>query len=180
MNYDQVLETIEQISTPILQERGMELVDRTLQHEGGRWVLRLKIDYLSVTPSLQTGVTVGECAQVSHALGHLLDVEVTLPVGYVLEVSSPGLNRPLRRRADFERYAGAEIDLRTDEPQEGRRNYHGRLEGTTGEHVVISVEGRHYCIGFANIAKAQVRCTPALQKGQSSGNNRTRTKNTEA
>jgi ribosome maturation factor RimP len=89
------------------------------------------------------GVSVDDCATVSRQLSAVLDVEDPLPGQYVLEVSSPGLDRPLVRPEDFRRFAGQEAKLRMAQPVNGRRNFTGRIAGVTGGNVALETsEGR--------------------------------------
>src|SRR5689334_19000049 len=94
-----LLEQIEKLSEPALLEHGTELVDLQYVHEHGQWVLRYFVD----KPS---GVTLDDCATLSNHLGRLLDATDLIPQSYSLEVSSPGLNRPLRKESDYRRFIG--------------------------------------------------------------------------
>ena len=101
----QVQRQVEEIAESLVVTEGMELVDLEYRREGPRWVLRLFIDK-------EGGVTVDDCARVSRELGDLLDVKDVIPQAYVLEVSSPGLDRPLVTLADFNRRRGCEVSVR--------------------------------------------------------------------
>ena len=125
-----ITERIREILRPILDRNGLELVDVTLRSEMGRWILRITIDH-------EGGVTVDHCAAVSRDLAVHLDVEDLVPVKYYLEVSSPGLDRPLKEERDFERFAGRQVLIRTHRSVEGRRKITGKLEGI--EDGVVSV-----------------------------------------
>lgn len=111
---------------------GFDLVDFETVGSRRRPVLRLRIDLPNSLPG--HGVTVGDCARVSRALEPLLDARGDLPASYVLEVSSPGINRPIKKRRDFERYAGCEVAVYGFGPLAGRGK---RLEG-----VLLGVEGK--------------------------------------
>ena len=111
---------------------GFDLVDVELIGGRSHQTLRIYID-------CRGGITVDDCADVSRHVSAILDVEDPLPGSYTLEVSSPGLDRPLVTRADFERYRGETIKLRTHEPVAGRRNFTGRLLGVTGDSVTLEV-----------------------------------------
>lgn len=112
---------------------GFDLVD--VETIGGRshQTLRVYID-------CRGGITVDDCANVSRHLSALLDVEDPVPGSYTLEVSSPGLDRPLVTPADFQRYRGQTIKLRTHEPVAGRKNFTGRLIEATADQIAIEVE----------------------------------------
>ncbi|SDE33459.1 ribosome maturation factor RimP [Desulfuromonas thiophila] len=101
-----LLERVRQLAQPVLEQNGLELVDSELVQQGRSWFLRLFIDKAG-------GVTLDDCADFSRELDTLLDVEEVLSVAYRLEVSSPGLDRPLKRPQDFERFRGEPVRLKT-------------------------------------------------------------------
>lgn len=132
MNAKVVREQVERIVTPVLEREGIELVDVTFRMEGRRWVVGVFID-------MPDGVTLDDCAAVSHRIGDMIDVEDIIPVRYNLEVSSPGLDRVLKKEAHFRRFAGKWANIRLRCAREGRRNYKGRIVGC--EEGVLDVEG---------------------------------------
>ncbi len=97
----QIRQQLEQLAEALVASEGMELVDLEYRRQGRRWMLRLFVDK-------DGGVTLDDCANISRELGDLLDVKDVIPQAYVLEVSSPGLNRRLRKKEDFSRFAGRE------------------------------------------------------------------------
>src|SRR5258706_1821795 len=99
-----LIEQIEQLADPVLQEHGAEMVLVEFVHEHGSWVLRFFLD----KPG---GITLDDCATISEHLGRNLDATNLIPQAYALEVSSPGLNRPLRKEEDFERFKGERVDI---------------------------------------------------------------------
>jgi ribosome maturation factor RimP len=101
-------------------------------------------------------VTVDDCADVSRQLSGILDVEDPIPERYVLEVSSPGLDRPLARREDFERFVGEQVKVRTRRPLDGQRNFKGRLVAVQPEHIVLEVDEKKVSLGFDSIEKARL------------------------
>lgn len=103
----------------------------------------------------EKGVTVEDCATVSNQLSRVFEVE---NVDYDrLEISSPGLDRPLKKRVDFDRFAGETVQIRMQLPQEGnRRNFTGVLQGMRGESVVVVSEGQEILLPFAEIDKARL------------------------
>ncbi len=115
---------------------------------GGR-ILKVIIDRTG-------GITVGNCAQVSREVGAVLDAEDWGVENYRLEVSSPGLNRPLNRLQDFERFAGQKAKITTKEPIAGRRHYKGFLKGIEGDQISIDVVGTEYTVPFEMVQKAQL------------------------
>lgn len=149
MDTQAILQKVEELLTPVLANLGYDLIERELVMESGRWTLRLYIDK-------EGGVTIDDCAQASHSVEDLIEVEGVIPAGYNLEVSSPGINRPLRRREDFEKFCGSRIRLKTLEQIDGRGNYKGTLERLEGDEIVMEVDGQHYRIPFAKLAKARL------------------------
>lgn len=116
-----------------LEAMGMELVALDWAGSDARPILRLRVDFPASEPG--RGVTVEDCARVSRALEEWLDEHPELPERYTLEVSSPGVERPLHRRRDFERFAGQEVVVKLDRPPEGQRSarLEGTLEGVAGD-----------------------------------------------
>ncbi len=150
MDKEKLLERIRELAEPILLNLGLELVDVEFRFESGSWVLRLYIDK-------EGGVTLDDCARVSEELGVILDVEDPIPHSYNLEVSSPGLDRPLKRDKDFLRFRGRKVRVRCREPLEGRRNFTGLIEGVREEGVVIrDASGQEWVIPLERIERARL------------------------
>ena len=105
---------------------------------------------------------VDDCSEVSHAISALLDVEDPIEGVYDLEVSSPGVDRPLTRRKDFEAYSGFEAKMESVLPINGRKRYRGILGGVEGEDVLIHVDGTEYRIALGNVAEAKLMMNDAL------------------
>lgn len=145
----QVRQQVEQLAEALVVSEGMELVDLEYRREGRRWMLRLFIDK-------DGGVTLDDCASISRELGDLLDVKDVIPQSYVLEVSSPGLNRRLRKKEHFSRFAGQQVRLRLVAPIEGRKNIVGELEGIEDEAVIVATPEGRYSIAMKEIAKANL------------------------
>lgn len=148
----QVTELIE----PTLHDMGFELV-RVLMSGGQRPTLQVMVERSDRGP-----VTLDQCAEVSHAISALLDVADPLPGAYRLEVTSPGLDRPLVRRADYERFAGFEARLETELPLEGRRRFRGRLLGIADDQVRLALPEGETSIPFDAIKKAKLVLTDEL------------------
>jgi ribosome maturation factor RimP len=144
-----VLQVTEQLVQPILDALGLELVDLEFVREGGRWFLRVFID----KPG---GVSLTDCQNVSERLGPLLDVKDPIPHAYHLEVSSPGLERPLKKPADYVRYQGRKVQVRTYAPIEGRRRFVGRLQKAGTEEITVEVDGVEFTIPLAQVAAARL------------------------
>ena len=133
MDTRRVIDRITKILDPIVEQLDLELVEVILRVEGGRWILRITID-------CETGVKVHHCTKVSKELSVHLDVEDFIPVKYYLEVSSPGLNRPLKDEKDFERFAGRLIAIKTHRSVGGRKKIRGTLEGIESGIVKVMLE----------------------------------------
>jgi ribosome maturation factor RimP len=141
----QVFDLIE----PILAEIGFQLVDVEYTSDRGRWILRIYIDK-------EGGITVDDCAKVSWELGDLIDIKNIIEHHYFLEVSSPGLNRPLRKEADFIRVVGKKIKVKTIIPVSGSRNFMGLLKEYREQQLVIDCDGRLITLAWPDIEKANL------------------------
>ncbi len=137
------------IIEPVLEPDGVELVDLEFKPEGGKWVLRLYID----TPD---GVTLDLCAQVSRQVGSLLDVENPIEHPYNLEVSSPGINRVIRKEKDFQMFAGSPVRIKTRRKLQGRRNFSGTLRGIENSKIVVDVDGTRVEINPDDLERARL------------------------
>ena len=133
---------------PPLKALGYELVDIDV-HVGRRGLLRVFIDK-------DDGVNLEDCELVSRQLGALLDVEDPLPGQYMLEVSSPGLDRPLRTLEHFQRFRDCEAKVRLREPRDSRRKLSGRLLGISDESIMMDVDGDVWRLRPAEIASARL------------------------
>jgi ribosome maturation factor RimP len=138
---------------PIIIREGFELVDVDWVREGAAWVLRIFVD----RPG---GVTIDHCQELSRTIEPVLDVEDFIEPAYNLEVSSPGLDRPLRKAADFERFTGQRAHVKTFGPVETptglRKNWTGTLKGFKDGSVEIEVDGALHRIPHDKIAKAHL------------------------
>jgi len=140
---------IHKMLEPGVQALGFELVDVEYAAVNGRNVLRVYID----NPA---GITVDDCARVSRQVSAVLDVEDPIPEGYTLEVSSPGLDRPLVKRADFVRFAGQEVKVRMRDAVSARRNFKGTLVGVEGDAIVVTVDQERFSLPIARIERARL------------------------
>jgi ribosome maturation factor RimP len=145
----QQAEVIRALVEPVVVYAGMELIDVEYGREPSGMVLRLIID----KPG---GVTIDDCSHISRLAGDLLDAKDPVPWSYNLEVSSPGINRPLKKKDDFERFVGQKVLIKTREPIDGRRNFKGILDGTKENFIVVSSEQTTFNIPFELIAKARI------------------------
>ncbi len=145
-----VEEALERVAEAVVEQLGFELVDLDQAGHPGRPLLRLRIDRPDAKPGL--GVTVDDCARVSRELEAVLEGREDVPSTYILEVSSPGIERPLRKRRDFERYVGHEVALRGHEPlAAGSRRLEGILLG-----VEDSEDGDRLRLRLANRTEVEV------------------------
>ncbi|MCB1615186.1 MAG: ribosome maturation factor RimP [Pseudomonadales bacterium] len=142
-------ENIASLIEPSVNELGFELWGVELLMRGPSTLLRVYID-------AESGVSVTHCEQVSRQVGALLDVEDLIPGEYVLEVSSPGMDRPLYQLAHFAKFAGSDVRVQLRYPFEGQRRFKGLLVGIEGEDVVLRVEDSEYLLPFESIDKANV------------------------
>lgn len=125
----------EELLLPILNEHNFELVDVEYIKEAGTWYLRAYIDK-------EGGITIDDCELVSRALGDLLDKEDFIEDSYIMEISSPGLDRPLKKEKDFERAMGKAVEIRTYRPIEKQKEFCGILRAYDGAGVTIQDEDR--------------------------------------
>ena len=134
-----------------LHESGMEMVDLEFQFESGRWTLRIFIDK-------KGGVTVDDCANVNKELGYLIEAKNIIDYHYVFEVSSPGLNRPLRKEQDFIRSIGKMIKLELARPVNKRSKFTGRLTNIREGMISLLVDdGSLVELPLKEIDKARVK-----------------------
>ncbi len=141
----QLLDIIE----PAVTALSYELVGVEYIAQGKHSVLRIYIDS-------EAGITVDDCAAVSHQVSAVLDVEDPISGVYTLEVSSPGLDRPLFTEAHYERYLGEQAEIRLRSPLDGRRKFKGRLQSVKDGQVEIEVDGESYTIDIDNVEKAHL------------------------
>jgi ribosome maturation factor RimP len=148
---------IEAVLLPVFQRCGVGLVKGTFQKEGKGLVLRLLIERHEVSPESGSGVNVDLCAAVSRDVGAALDVGEIIPDTFTLEVSSPGIERPLVRLEDYDRFAGRKVTLKTKKSVEGKRRFTGMLKGLRGEAILITKgNGQTVAIPYEFVKKANL------------------------
>jgi ribosome maturation factor RimP len=145
----EIVDQVRSMADPIILNEGMELVDVEYRRESKGWVLRLTLDK-------EGGVTLDDCTRISHEVGRSLDVEDFIQTPYTLEVSSPGLTRPLKTEKDFMKYRHRLIKVKTVDPIENRRQFKGRLLGVSENRIEIDGEGGIFQIPLSNVAKANL------------------------
>lgn len=134
---------------PTVEAMALELWGVELLPQGKRSMLRVYIDH-------KDGVTVDDCAKVSHQISGVLDVEEPVAGEYVLEVSSPGMERPLFTLEQYAPYIGATLNVRLNLAFEGRKKFKGQLVAIEGDDVVIRVDDEEYLLPFETIHKANL------------------------
>lgn len=123
---------IETLLTPLVEQEGAEIVDLQWRREGHQWVLRLFLDK-------PEGISLDDCAHFSDRVGAFLDEKDAIEQSYVLEISSPGLDRVIKKDKDFERFAGRPVKLRLKIAENGQRRFAGVLQGLRGDKVAVQV-----------------------------------------
>ncbi len=143
-------EIVEELALPIINKYQFELVDIEFKKEGPNWYLRLYID----KPG---GITINDCELVSENLSDLLDEVDPIEQSYILEISSPGLNRPLKKIEDYERFKGHKVEIKLFAPYNGRKNFTGKLNGLINDKVSIEDENNKTIeIPFNTIASVRL------------------------
>ncbi len=157
---DHIIARIWTLTEPVLRSEGMELIEVEFRRESHGWVLRLYIDR-------EEGVSVDDCAQVSRTLSDLLDVADPIEYPYHLEVSSPGLNRPLRKREHFARFVGSTVEVKTLSPVMERRNFKGILEKVDTHVIHVNCDSMTYEIPLENLDRARLKYFQSRSRGKS-------------
>ena len=149
---DQLIEVVE----PAVNAAGYDLVELEFRREPHAFVLRVFIDLLEAEVAVTGGVSVDDCALASRTISAALDVADPIRTRYALEVSSPGLDRPLRRESDYRKFAGRRARIKLHDPIEGRRNFLGVIRDATDGIVTIEADGREFALPLAAIVKAHL------------------------
>jgi ribosome maturation factor RimP len=146
---DRIITAVESFTRPIADDLGLELVEVQFRRESGGWILRLFIDR-------DGGVNLDDCASVSRQVSAYLEVEDLIGHAYNLEVSSPGLERPLKKKEDFIRFAGRKARIKVKEPVNGQRVFYGLLGPVVGETLTLDVDGQQMEIDLDAMARARL------------------------
>ncbi|MCH8499445.1 MAG: ribosome maturation factor RimP [Marinobacter sp.] len=144
---------IQQLQTmlqPVVEGLGYEFWGLEYRTQGRHTVLRIFID------DAEKGISVDDCEKVSRQISGVLDVEDPIQVEYTLEVSSPGMDRPLFQLAQYEAFAGHRVEIRLRMPFEGRRKFQGLLKGIEEADVVVVVDDHEYLLPFDSIERAHI------------------------
>lgn len=155
------LSAVRQIAERVARSHGLELFDVQFRRESIGWVLRIVIDRVGSPAPEHTGeagenVTVSDCATVSVDVSAILDAEVAFEQQYTLEVSSPGLDRPLRGLDDFERFVGRRVKIVTNELVDGQRFVSGRIADVRDRTIVIEDGKTTRRVPGTAVARAQL------------------------
>lgn len=145
----EIVDRVRALADPIVINAGMELVEIEYRREARGWVLRLYVDK-------EGGITLDDCSRISQEVGRELDVEDFISTPYALEVSSPGLTRPLKSEKDFIKYRNRLIKLRTVDPIDKRHQFKGRLLGFSDNHIELEIEEGIIQIPLNKVAKANL------------------------
>lgn len=143
----QVIDRIEKLVQPLLEDLGCELVDLEYQREQRGWVLRFFLDR-------ENGINLDDCAKASREISSLIDVENIIDTAYSLEVSSPGIERPLKKAQDFKRFSGQLAKIKTldsidpDATGKKRKTFIGTLSGLEGDNVLLTLKNTTAAIGI--------------------------------
>lgn len=148
-----VTETVEELVLPIVEEMNLELVDIEYVKEGSAWFLRVFVDK-------EGGIDIEDCGTVSEKLSERLDELDPIPHNYFLEVSSPGAERPLKKKEDLEKSVGKYVHVKTYEPLDGLKAFEGELLSFDGETLTISMtiktRKKEVAIPYPKVAKARL------------------------
>ena len=147
MSKGTVSQSVMEAIDPILKGENLELVDVEYKKVGKSWVLRVFID----KPG---GITLADCQRVSHQIEDKIEVEEIVSSAYVLEVSSPGLDRPLKKSTDFLRYKGKKVKIHTFVQVNGEKDFSGTIIDFKEEHVQLEMAGKNFAIPLDKISKA--------------------------
>ena len=145
-----LIESLRELIEPTILSEGMELIDIEYFRESRGWVLRIYIDK-------EGGLNLNHCSQISEQIGDLIEVKDLIPHSYYLEVSSPGLNRPLKKEKDFITYVGETIKVKTFKPIDQKRNFQGKLLGYKEGKVIMRLDSQEVHIPFSLISKANIQ-----------------------
>ena len=147
---------VEKLIAPTVDALGFDIV--RVQFTGkGRLTLQIMAE-----PKSGTVMTVDDCASISRAVSAVLDVADSIPDAYTLEVSSPGIDRPLVRLEDFDRFSGLEAKVEMAQPIDGHRRFRGQLMGIDGDNVRLAVDGAEVNLPYKNILRAKLIMNDAL------------------
>lgn len=151
MTKERIEDVVVRLANPVAESLGYELVDVEYKKEGADWVLRCYID-------CPDGVGLDECQRFSESIGKVLDAEDPIPGRYLLEVSSPGLERPLKKESDYQRFLGEMVEIKLHKAMNGQKKFKGKLHSYDITRKIIGLEFDQKIveIPFQDVAKANL------------------------
>ncbi|ACX66374.1 ribosome maturation factor RimP [Paenibacillus lautus] len=149
MSTSKIKTTVEEMVQPYLDEHGFELVDVEYVKEGSNWFLRVFVDK-------DGGIDIDDCGLISEHLSQKLDENDPIPTAYFLEVSSPGAERPLKKKEDVAKSVGKNVFVTVYEPINGLKEFEGKLESFDNEELVIQTAKKQHVIPYAKVASARL------------------------
>ncbi|MBO7332903.1 MAG: ribosome maturation factor RimP [Alphaproteobacteria bacterium] len=152
-----IITKIRQIIEPTATDKGFEIVRLLFQGDDANRTLQIMVEKID-----RTGMQIDDCEKLSKTFSALLDVEDPITSRYMLEVTSPGIDRPLVRLEDYERFKGYEAKLETLTPIEGRKRFRGKIVGIQEDNVVFLFEEKEMQISFSQVSKAKLVLTDEL------------------
>lgn len=153
----QPLEKIRAIAARVASSRGLEVWDLQSRREQHGHVVRVVLDRPGPSATPEDSVSIEDCEQVNRELSTILDIEDPLPYSYTLEVSSPGLTRPLRDREDYRRFQGRLAKVVVKEPVDNQKAFEGHLRGIDGDDVLLEApNGRQHRLPLALITRGRL------------------------
>lgn len=150
-------ETIGKLIAPVVDELGYELVRVQMQGGGRHATLQIMAERRD-----RTAMLVDDCARLSRAISLVLDEADPIESEYMLEVSSPGIDRPLMKRADYERFMGHDVKLEMTAPVQGRKRFQGAMTAIDGDNLMLDSEGTLFALPLASIKSAKLILTDRL------------------
>jgi ribosome maturation factor RimP len=144
-----ILERVRELAEPIIKELNLDLVDIEYLPQRGRGIVRIIIDK-------DNGVTLDDCTKVNREVGYILEIKDLFFHPYQLEVSSPGLERPLKTLGDFEKFLGRKVSLKTSDLLNGKRNFKGTLKQVQNGAVLLEMDGELWEIPFSLVRHAKL------------------------
>jgi ribosome maturation factor RimP len=157
MGAETVVDKVRAIAERVAAGHGLEVFDVQFRREAAGMVLRVRIDRPGAASTEEDSVSVGDCANVSRDLSAIFDVEEVVPTAYTLEVSSPGLDRPLRRLDDYRRFTGRLAKIVMREKVDGQGFFRGTIAGVDGQAVLIDGDDRRtHRVPLAVITRANL------------------------
>lgn len=149
MSTPKIKTTVEEMVQPYLNEHGFELVEVEYVKEGSNWFLRVFVDK-------EGGIDIDDCGSISEYLSQKLDENDPIPTAYFLEVSSPGAERPLKKKEDVAKSVGKDVFVTVYEAVDGMKEFEGKLESFENEELVIRVGKKQHVIPYTKVASARL------------------------